>query len=206
MSATPENPLARQPVDQLVYEGDRVALVLRPVRTNTGRIAMREVCIHPGAVIILPLLDDGRILLIHNRRHTVHETLLELPAGTLERPAGTPRGGAHEDPAAAAARELTEETGYTARNISSLGWLYTSPGILTERIHAFLATGLSPGPQHLEDNEQIAPEAFSAGEILALIRENKIVDAKTVATVLKYLWEHAPEGVPRGCGAKTTHP
>jgi ADP-ribose pyrophosphatase len=93
---------------------------------------------------------------------------------------------AHEDPAAAAARELTEETGYAATTITPFGWFYTSPGILTEKIHAFLATGLSPGPQHLEDNEQIAVQPFSKEEILSLIHENQMVDAKSIATLLKY--------------------
>ena len=183
----PPHPLARQPGDTLVHAGERVELVLRPVVTNSGKRITREVAIHPGAVIILPILDDGRILLIHNRRHTVHESLLELPAGTLERATGTPMGVGHEYPAAAAARELTEETGYHARNITPFGWFYTSPGILTEKMYAFLATGLSPGAQHLEDNEQIQVEAFTREAVLALIRENKIVDAKSIATLLKYL-------------------
>ncbi|HVS71110.1 MAG TPA: NUDIX hydrolase [Phycisphaerae bacterium] len=186
-SAVPQHPLARQPSDRLIHSGERIELVLRPVTTNSGKTITREVAIHPGAVIILPVLDDGRILLIHNRRHTVHESLLELPAGTLERTAGTPMGVAHEDPAAAAARELTEETGYAAAAITPFGWFYTSPGILTEKMYAFLATGLTPGPQHLEDNEQIATEPFTPDAIRRLIHENKIVDAKSLATLLKYL-------------------
>ncbi len=160
--------------------------MLRPITTNSGKTTHREVALHPGAVIILPILNDGRILLIHNRRHTVYESLLELPAGTLERAPGTPMGVAHEDPAAAAARELTEETGHTARAITPFGWFYTSPGILTEKMYAFLATGLTPGPQHLEDNEQIQTEPFTKDQIFALIRENKMVDAKSIATLLRY--------------------
>ncbi|HVX85260.1 MAG TPA: NUDIX hydrolase [Phycisphaerae bacterium] len=186
-SAIPLHPLARQPSDRLIHAGERVELVLRPVITNSGKTISREVAIHPGAVIILPILPDGRILLIHNRRHTVHESLLELPAGTLERPPATPMGVSHEDPAAAAARELTEETGYAAKNITPFGWFYTSPGILTEKMYAFLATGLTPGPQHLEDNEQIATQPFTPDHIRSLIHENKIVDAKSLAALLKYL-------------------
>ncbi len=179
----------RLPTDQLLYHGTRVDLVLRTVTTNTGKSSTREVCLHPGAVIILPVLDDGRFVLIRNRRHTVNETLLELPAGTLEYAVPTADshpGDATEDPAHCAARELTEETGYTAREMIPFGWFYTSPGILTEKMFAFVAKGLTPGPQKLEDNEQIETELFTQSEILRLIRENGIVDAKTIATLLKY--------------------
>jgi len=176
-------PLPLFPGDQLLFHGTRVDFILRPVISSTGKSLMREVVVHPGAVIILPVLGDGRIVLIKNRRHTVHETLLELPAGTLERDGG----GVTEDPCACAARELTEETGYRAEKVESFGWFYTSPGILTEKMYAFIATGLSAGDQALEDNEQIEVAAMAPEEALQLIRENRIVDAKTIATLLKYL-------------------
>jgi ADP-ribose pyrophosphatase len=169
--------------DKVVHQGARIDLVLRSVRTNSGKTTVREVCLHPGAVIILPLTDEGEIVLIRNRRHTVFETLLELPAGTLERDAA----GQTEDPAGCAARELTEETGYTAQQIEPFGWFYTSPGILTEKMYAFIARGLRAGEQALEDNEQIQVVRYPPEQVLALIRENRIVDAKTIATLLKYL-------------------
>jgi ADP-ribose pyrophosphatase len=134
-------------------------------------------------VIILAVADDGRIVMIKNRRHTVFETLLELPAGTLERDAR----GVAEDPAGCAARELTEETGYTAKRITPFGWFYTSPGILTEKMFAFLARDITVGPQQLEDNEQIQVVLLTRDEVLREISENRIVDAKTIATLLKYL-------------------
>jgi ADP-ribose pyrophosphatase len=176
-------PLPQAPGDQLIFHGNRVDFVLRQMTTAGGKQITREVCLHPGAVIILPVLDDGRIVLIRNRRHTVFETLLELPAGTLERDAA----GKTEDPAGCAARELTEETGYTAEKIEPFGWFYTSPGILTEKMYAFLATGLKAGAQQLEETEEIQTEVFEPAEILRLIRENQIVDAKSIATLLKYL-------------------
>jgi ADP-ribose pyrophosphatase len=179
--------LRRLPTDQLIYKGERLDLVLRTVTTNTGQSRTREVCLHPGAVIILPVLDDGRFVLIRNRRHTVCDVLLELPAGTLEYAAakGEP-GDATEDPAEAAARELTEETGYTARTIHPFGWFYTSPGILTEKMFVFIATGLTAGAQELEDNEQIETELFTKDQILGMIHENNLVDAKSIAVLLKY--------------------
>ncbi len=187
--APPAPTLSRLPSDQLLYHGTRVDLVLRTVTTNTGKTSTREVCLHPGAVIVLPVLDDGRVVLIKNQRHTINQTLLELCAGTLEY--ATPSPASHpgdpiENPAHCAARELTEETGYSATTITPFGWFYTSPGILTEKMYAFLATGLTPGPQHLEDNEQIEIVLFTREEILDLIQQNKIVDAKSIATLLKY--------------------
>ncbi|HUO09734.1 MAG TPA: NUDIX hydrolase [Phycisphaerae bacterium] len=174
--------------DQLIHKGDRVDLVLRTVTTNSGKTVTREVCLHRGAVIILPIAPDGRIVLIRNRRHTVFDTLLELPAGTLEYAAETGEpGDVTEDPALAAARELTEETGYTAGKIVSFGWFYTSPGILTEKMYAYVATDLTPGRQDLEDNEQIQVQLATRDEVLRLIQENRIVDAKSIATLLKYL-------------------
>jgi ADP-ribose pyrophosphatase len=175
--------LPQSPGDQLLFHGPRVDFILRPVPLRSGQVRQREVVLHPGAVIILPVLDDGRIVMIHNRRHTVHETLLELPAGTLERDAG----GITEDPLACATRELTEETGYRARKVEPFGWFYTSPGILTEKMYAFIATGLTPGTQALEDSEQIEVAVIAPDEALRLIRENLIVDAKSIATLLKYL-------------------
>ena len=185
---SPQQPFyGKVPSDKLIHKGDRVDLVLRTVTTNSGKTIIREVCLHRGAVIILPVLSDGRIVLIRNRRHTVFDTLLELPAGTLEYASepGQP-GDPTEDPARAAARELAEETGYTAATIAPFGWFYTSPGILTEKMYAFLATDLSLGTQDLEDNEQIQVKLLTRTDILQLIHENRIVDAKTIATLLKY--------------------
>ena len=176
-------PLPLAPGDQLLHHGTRADFILRPVTTASGKVHTREVVLHPGAVIILPVIDNDRIVMIRNRRHTVFEELLELPAGTLERDVqGNP-----EDPALCAARELTEETGYTARKITPFGWFYTSPGILTEKMHAFIATGLTPGTQALEETEHIRVEIHSPARILELIRENQIVDAKSIATLLKYI-------------------
>src|SRR6185369_5574340 len=104
MPLPPPLPLAAG--DQLVHHGSRADFILRPINTTSGKTIIREVVLHPGAVIILGITDDNQIVLIKNRRHTVFETLLELPAGTLERDAQ----GKTEDPAGCAARELTEET------------------------------------------------------------------------------------------------
>ena len=164
--------------DKVIYKGQRMDLLLRSVTTGSGKQIVREVVWHPGAVIILPVLHDGNIVMIKNLRHTLGEELWELPAGTLEK---------GEDPAICASRELEEETGYSGKNIKSLGWFYTSPGILTEKMFAFLATDLQAGPQALEENETITVVPLSPSRIKRMITDNEIVDGKTIAVLLRYL-------------------
>ena len=182
--------LPRKASDQLLFHGPRVDFILRPVNLRSGGSVLKEVVLHPGAVIILPVLNDGRIVMIRNRRHTLDEVLLELPAGTLERD----EYAVSEDPLGCAGRELIEETGYRAGKIESVGWFYTSPGILTEKMWAFVATELEQGRQELEENEQIEVELVSREDAIRFIRENRIVDAKTIATLLKYFI--GPNGNP----------
>ena len=102
-----------------------------------------------------------------------------------------------EDPVGCAARELVEETGYRAGKLAALGWFYTSPGILTEKMWAFVATELQLGHQDLDENEQIEVVVLGKDEVLRFIRENRIVDAKTIATLLKYFigLESSPKNV-----------
>ena len=166
--------------DNIIYKGQRMDLLLRTVRTDSGKQIVREVVWHPGAVIILPVLRDGGIVMIRNLRHTLGETLWELPAGTLEK---------GEDPAVCAKRELEEETGYQADNIVSMGWFYTSPGILTEKMFAFLAVDLTPGPQALEENETITVAVLPPEKIRHIIKNNEIVDGKTISVLLKYMMD-----------------
>ena len=175
-------PLPLAPGDQLLHHGTRADFIVRPVTTASGKVHTREVVLHPGAVIILPVIDDDHIVMIRNQRHTVFEELLELPAGTLERDArGNP-----ENPALCAARELTEETGYTARTITPFGWFYTSPGILTEKMFLFAAYDLEKTRQSLEADEDIEVRFHQWEEVLQMIQFGQIQDAKTVAAVLMY--------------------
>ncbi len=152
--------------------------VLRLIETTLdGRQHVRETVEHPGSVAILPVLDDGRICLIQNRRVAVGETLVELPAGTLDR---------DEEPAEAARRELIEETGYRARSIRPLAQFYLSPGILSERMHLYVATGLTEGNPALEPGEQIETLLVTRAEALEMARDGRIRDAKTLVGLLYY--------------------
>lgn len=156
----------------------RLFRVTREVfRTDDGREHVREIVRHPGAVTIVPVLDDGRVCLIENYRIAVERTLWELPAGTRE---------PNEPPAETAMRELAEETGYRARSIHELTTFLMSPGILDETMHVYLATGLTPGATAHEAGEQITVRPVDWAEAMEMIRDGRIQDAKTVAGLLYY--------------------
>ncbi len=147
-------------------------------RFTDGRAFTRDVIKHPGAVVLVPVLDDGRICLIRNYRVAVDRELLELPAGTLE---------PDEPPIETARRELLEETGYRATDIQPLCEFYMSPGILAERMHAFLATGLTAGTPAREAGEQIENELVTPEELERLLSSGSIQDSKTLSALLFYL-------------------
>lgn len=138
----------------------------------------RQVIEHPGAVTIIPLVDADRVCLVHNYRAAVGKTLIELPAGTLE---------PNEPPRVTAQRELQEETGYTAQRWRELPGFFTSPGILHERMHLFVAAGLTPGPPAREAGEQIDNLVVPWREAVAMAERGEIEDAKSLVGIL--LWD-----------------
>lgn len=144
-------------------------------RGPSGHTLRREVVRHPGAVVIVPILDDGRIALIRNFRIAVEQWVWELPAGTL---------GAGEDPAHCAGRELIEETGYRAARITPLLAFRTTPGLTDERMHGFVATGLTHVGQSLEEDEMIEVRPVPADEALAMIERGELVDGKSIVALL----------------------
>lgn len=140
-----------------------------------GREHVKETVQHPGAVTVLPILDDGRVCLIRNYRVAVGKTLIELPAGTLE---------PDEDPADNARRELAEETGYRAAKWRRLTEFYPAPGFASERMTAFLAEDLTAGEPDPEPYEVIEPRWFEWAAALEMIRDGEVRDAKTIAALL----------------------
>ncbi len=170
-----------------VYEGVRVGLERLIVRTADGREALREVVRHPGAVVVLPLTDDGDVVFVRNVRVAVGGELLELPAGTLE---------PGEPPEACAARELAEETGWRAGSLEKLGEFYTSPGVLDEKIVAYVATGLSPGSADPDAGEQVAPLGVPYDQAVAMCADGRVRDGKTIAAVLMHAVRSRREGRP----------
>ncbi len=143
-----------------------------------GQLQAREVIRHPGALVVLPILPDGRVVLIRNRRFAVEQTLWELPAGTRE---------AGEEDEAGALRELEEETGYRAGTLEPLLSFYATPGICDEKMIAFVATDLAATEQALDDTEQIEVVPVDRPTFREMLRDGRITDAKTLACGLYWL-------------------
>ena len=160
---------------EVVYDGHLLKLV-RDELEQGGRRRVREVAVHPGSVAVVAFATPDSVLLVEQYRHAVGEYLVEIPAGTLE---------PGEDPRACAARELEEETGRRAGTIEDLGRLLPSPGVLCERMTLFVARDLKAGVQRPEDDEVIGVLEPSLDEALEWIRRGRIVDAKTIAALLR---------------------
>jgi ADP-ribose pyrophosphatase len=178
-SAYLERFMASRLVDkQTIYNGKKVRLELHHLENDeTETRHIREVVIHPGAVVVLALLPDQRVVLIRTKRYAVGTILIELPAGTLEK---------GEDPINCAGRELLEETGYLAGRLQPIGNFFTSPGILSEKMYAYAAYDLEERSMALEEGEEIELMPVPFDEALAMIRDGRIHDGKTIATLLIY--------------------
>jgi ADP-ribose pyrophosphatase len=159
---------------RVVFAGRRIQLRQERVLLPNQRQTELELIRHPGAAAILPLLESGEVILVRQYRYATGGWLLEVPAGTLE---------PGEDPAACAARELVEETGYQAATLQPLGWIWTTPGFTDERIWLYLATGISAGRQALEDDELLTLVRLPLAQAVAMAESGEIVDGKSVATL-----------------------
>jgi ADP-ribose pyrophosphatase len=156
----------------------RFEVVEIPQRTRDGKTVHRQIVRHPGAVVIIPLLEGNRLCLIRNERVAVGKALIELPAGTIDPP---------EEPRATAVRELQEETGFTATGWRQLPGFYMSPGILSERMHVFVAEGLSEGDPSREAGETIDNHIIPWADAIAMAERGEIEDAKTLCAL--FLWD-----------------
>ena len=161
-----------------LYEGAVVRLRVDRVRMPSGREAVREVVEHSGAVTIVAVNAEGEVLLVQQHRHPTGHSLLELPAGTLEK---------DEAPEACAARELEEETGFRAGRVQRLGGFFLAPGYSTEYIQAYLVTDLEPGSAGGDEDEDIQVLALPLAEVLRMVETGELEDAKSLASLLLYL-------------------
>jgi ADP-ribose pyrophosphatase len=161
-------------MNETLIKTSKFSVERRIIVTPQGRSVSREVVVHPGAVVILPILDGNRIVMVRNFRHSIQRELLELPAGTRE---------PDEDPIETAGRELIEETGYCAGTIAPLACFYTSPGITTELMYAYTATDLSHVGQNLDPGEEIVVEICDLAQVRSRLAASKFEDAKTLAVL-----------------------
>lgn len=157
---------------KVIYNGKVFNTIVDEIEYDSGNKAVREVAEHPGGAVVLPLLDDGRIIFVHQHRYPLNQSLYELPAGKLE---------PNEPPEECARRELEEETGYKASKLEKLTAIFTSPGFCTEKLHIFLARNLRDGRQQLEEGELgLTLKYIHFKEAFHMVQSNEIVDAKTI--------------------------
>lgn len=159
-----------------VFAGRRIAVRVDRVRLPNGSELDFEMIHHPGAAAIVPLLGSGEVLMLRQYRYATGGWLLEVPAGTRD---------GDEPPEQCAARELREETGYQAGTLQPLGWIWTTPGFTDERIWLYLATDLVGGDQALESDEVLTLERLPLARAAAMAAGGEIVDAKSVAALLR---------------------
>lgn len=163
---------------QTIYEGNIIRLQLDQVTLPDGRTSQREIVKHPGAVAVVAITDEKKLVLVRQFRKPLEKTILEIPAGKLE---------PGEDPRVCAFRELKEETGYRAEEMTPLVSFYTSPGFADEIIHLYVASGLHRGEARPDQDEFVELVELTLPEAWQRIADGEICDAKTVAAV--YHWQ-----------------
>ncbi|WML45190.1 NUDIX hydrolase [Neobacillus sp. PS3-40] len=159
-----------------LFSGKVISLYLEDVELPNGKEAKREIIKHPGAVAILAITDENKIVMVEQFRKALDRTIVEIPAGKLEK---------GEEPAACARRELEEETGYECGSLELLNSFYTSPGFSDEIVHVYIARGLvkKENSAPLDEDEFIDLEELTLEEAIRYIKDQKIFDAKTVFAV-----------------------
>jgi ADP-ribose pyrophosphatase len=167
-----------------VYQGTIFGIRHDEVIEPNGVHASRELVTHPGSVVVLPVLPDGRIVLIQQYRHAARQYLWELVAGRID---------AGENPHEAAARELMEETGYRAKRFRVFLDVFPTPGFLEERMFILLAKGLTEGEAKPEEDEKIISRIYNRKQLEEMMRRGNLRDAKTIAALLYYFRFLAPQ-------------
>lgn len=160
-----------------IYEGKVLHLVKDKILLPNGEESYREFCMHVGAVSVIPILPDGRVIMERQYRYAHGRVFFEIPAGKLDYPG--------EDPLSAAKRELREETGAVAGKMTYLGALDTSPAILDEKIYMYMAEDLSFGERELDEDEFLNVEYAYLSDLYGMVMRGEISDAKTQISVLK---------------------
>ncbi len=155
----------------IAYDGHFLKVQRDTVALPDGKTTIREYIRHPGAVVIVPLLDDGKVLLERQFRYPHKQVFIEFPAGKID---------PGEDPLACAKRELQEETGYSATDWQFLCTIHNAIAYSDEHLDIYMARGLTPGPNKLDDGEFLETITASIEQVLDWVRQGKITDVKTV--------------------------
>jgi ADP-ribose pyrophosphatase len=174
---------SRKVSERTIYTGRVVHLRVDTFETADGRRYDREIVVHRGAVVMVPVAEDGSVYLVRQLRVPAGRTLLELPAGTLE---------PGEDPLVCARRELQEEIGFQAGQIERLGGFFSAPGFCTEYLHIFVARDLAPSQLDGDEDETIEVVKLSPAAVRAAARRGEIEDAKTLAALFLYELANRP--------------
>ncbi len=159
-----------------IFDGVVVKLFVDEVELPDGKKSVREIVRHPGAVCVVPITDDGEVIMVRQFRYAFGEVLLEVPAGKLE---------PGEDPLCAAMRELEEETGTVAKSVEHIGELYTTVAIFDEKIQMYLATGLTYKNAHPDEGEFLEVEKIPLDTLVEMVMNGEIKDSKTQIALLK---------------------
>ena len=163
---------------ELVYEGALVKVYKDKMKISNGNIAYWDYIHHNGAAAVVPVCDNGNLLLVRQYRNALERMTLEIPAGKLD--------SVDEEMIVCATRELEEETGYKSEDIEFLISLNTTVAFCDEKIDVFVAKNLVKTAQNLDDDEDIDVYAYTIEELCELIYESKIQDAKTIAAIMAY--------------------
>ena len=163
---------------ELMYEGAILKVYKDTMKFANGNEEKWDIILHNGAAAVVPVLHDGRILMVTQYRETVERETLEIPAGKLD--------SACEAGLLCATRELEEETGYKSDDIDWLLTMRTTMGFCNEKIEIYVARNLKPSKQHLDENEYVDVKAYTVEELKKLIYTGKIEDSKTIAAILAY--------------------
>ena len=176
MDGVDEHLVERRLKSESVYDGHFLKVRRDEIRLPSGQTAQREYIVHPGAVMIVPIADDGQLVIERQHRYPLDRVLLEFPAGKLD---------PDETTLHCAQRELREETGFQAREWAYAGRLHNAPAYSNEFIEIWFARGLVAGAQQLDDGEFIEVHAMAEAALFALAASGELTDAKTLVALLK---------------------
>ena len=173
MSKLTEKQISREEI----FHGVALHVVRDEILLPDGTRSVREISLHNGAAAVIPILDDGRVIMERQFRYAHGRVMLEIPAGKLDTP--------NEPPLEGAKRELYEETGAVADKYTYLGSIAPSPALINEVIHIFMAENITLGESHLDKGEFLDVEYFTLDELFDMVMNGEITDAKTQIAILK---------------------